>query len=164
MTIAQSMLPEFDQEMAGTRRTLARVPWEKSDWKPHAKSMALGHLAGHVAEVVTWASYTFESTELDFATFDYRPPRHASTDELLATFDRYVAAARAALAGADDAAAMAPWTLRQGDQVFFTLPRIGVVRSMVMNHMIHHRAQLGVYLRLLDLPVPGLYGPSADEQ
>ena len=164
MTILQSLLPEFDHEMAGTRRTLERVPWEKADWRPHSKSYPLGHLATHLAEVASWGSFTLESDELDFATFDYKPPQHRSTAELVATFDGYVAASRAALARHDDATAMAPWTMRQGDQIFFTLPRVAVLRSFVLSHTIHHRAQLGVYLRLLDLPVPALYGPSADEQ
>jgi len=164
MTILQSLLPEFDQEMAGTRKTLARVPWEKADWKPHEKSMTLGHLAGHLAEVASWGSFTLETDELDFATFDYEPPRHGSTADLLAAFDGYVAASRAALERCDDATAMSPWTMRQGEQVFFTLPKIAVLRTFVLSHSVHHRAQLGVYLRLLDLPVPALYGPSADEQ
>ncbi len=164
MTILQSLLPEFDHEMAGTRKTLARVPWEKAAWKPHEKSMTLGHLAGHLAEVASWGSFTLETDELDFATFDYQPPRHGSTDELLAAFDRYVAASRAALERTDDATAMSPWTMRQGEQVFFTLPKVAVLRSFVLSHNVHHRAQLGVYLRLLDVPVPALYGPSADEQ
>ena len=163
MTIARSLLPEFDHEMAGTRRVLERVPLERGEFKPHPKSKSLGELASHVAELASWGSFTFETEVLDFADFDYRTPRHASRAELLAVFDRNVAGSRAALEAADDATALAPWTLRNGEQVFFTMPRIAVMRSMVLNHIVHHRAQLTVYLRLLDVPVPGLYGPSADE-
>jgi len=164
MTMLASLLPEFDHEMAGTRKTLERVPWTKADWKPHQKSMTLGHLAGHLAEVASWGSFTLETDELDFATFDYKPPQHASTAELVATFDGYVARSRAALERFDDTTAMSPWTMRQGEQVFFTLPKVAVLRSFVLSHNVHHRAQLGVYLRLLDVPVPALYRPSADEQ
>lgn len=164
MSLLQSLLPEFDHEMAGTRKTLERVPWEKRDWRPHDKSYTLGQLATHLGEVVSWGSFTLATDELDFATFDYTPPEHASVAELLDAFDRACAESRAAIAAADDATAMAIWTLRQGEQVMFALPKIAVLRSFVMSHNVHHRAQLGVYLRLLDVPVPALYGPSADEQ
>lgn len=163
MTIARSLLSEFDREMAGTRRVLERVPLERGDFRPHPKSKSLAELAGHLAELVSWGAFTFQTEVLDFAEFEYREPRFATRAELLATFDQNAAGARAAVEAADDATALAPWTLRHGERVFFTRPRLAVVRDMVLSHMIHHRAQLTVYLRLLDVPVPGLYGPSADE-
>jgi len=164
MAVLQTLLPEFDHEMAGTRKSLERVPWEKRDWRPHDKSFTLGQLATHLGEVVSWGSFTLETDELDFATFDYKPPEHASVEDLLAAFDKACAASREAIATADDATAMATWTMRQGEQVIFAMPKIAVIRSFVLNHNVHHRAQLGVYLRLLDVPVPSLYGPTADEQ
>ena len=126
MTILQTLLPEFDHEMSGTRKTLARVPWDEREWRPHPKSYTLGHLAGHLAEIASWGSFTLETDELDFATFEYKPPQHASVEALLATFDGYVAKSRAALERADDATARSPWTMRQGEQIFFTLPKVAV--------------------------------------
>ena len=167
MSIAQSLLPEFDHEMATTRKVLERVPDAKSDWKPHAKSFSMGTLAQHTAELVGWGTMTMHTTELDMAPKDgepYKTPAFASTAALLATFDTHVAEARAALAGASDADYMVGWTLKSGGQAFFTIPRIGCIRTWVLNHVIHHRAQLSVYLRLNDIPVPSMYGPSADEQ
>jgi len=163
MTIARRLLPEFEHEMAGTRKVLERAPLERGAFKPHPKSKSLVDLASHIAELASWGSFIFATEVLDYAEFDYRTPRHATRQELLEVFDRNVAGSRAALEAAEDDAARAPWTMRNGEQVFFTLPRIAVVRSLVINHIIHHRAQLTVYLRLLDVPVPGLYGPSADE-
>ena len=163
MPLMQSLLPELDHEAASTRRILERVPMERADWRPHPKSFSLGELANHLTTLISWAPYTMSSTELDFSTSSFEPPVRTTTEALLADFDAYVAAARAALDAADDEAALTAWTLRSGEQVHFTMPRIAVVRSMVMNHLIHHRAQLGVYLRLLDVPVPGMYGPSADD-
>jgi uncharacterized damage-inducible protein DinB len=162
MSISDSLLPELDQEMSNTRRALERVPMDKADWKPHQKSMALGRLAIHLAELPGWASTTVTTDELDFST-GYNPATVANTEELLALFDKNVSAARAALAGAGDEIWHKPWTLRNGDHVIFTLPKIAVHRSFVMNHVIHHRGQLTVYLRLNDVPVPSIYGPSADE-
>jgi len=163
MSIAQSLLPEFDHEFATLRKTLERVPDGRWAYTPHAKSMDLGRLSGHLAELAGWVNSTVELDELDFAKMDYKPFIPTSTAELVAKLDATVAKARAAIAGASDAALMQPWSLRQGDKVFFTLPKVAVLRSFVMNHMIHHRAQLGVYLRLNDIPVPSTYGPSADE-
>lgn len=163
MSIAQSLLPEFDHEFATLRKTLERVPDGRWAYTPHAKSMDLGRLSGHLAELAGWVNSTIEHAELDFAKMDYKPFIPTSTAELVAKLDATVAKARAAIAGASDAALMQPWSLRQGDKVFFTMPKVAVLRSFVMNHMIHHRAQLGVYLRLNDIPVPSTYGPSADE-
>jgi uncharacterized damage-inducible protein DinB len=163
MSISQALLPEFDQEMAGTRKTLERVPEGKADWKPHAKSMTLGRLAGHLAELPAWVVETMLRDELEIGG-DFKPFISSSPAELLAMFDAKAAEARAAIASASDADLMKPWTLKVRGQTAFTLPKIAVLRTMVMNHIIHHRGQLTVYLRLNDVPVPALYGPSADER
>jgi uncharacterized damage-inducible protein DinB len=165
MTMAQRLLPEFDQEMGTTRRTLERVPNEKWEWHPHPKSSTMGWLAGHLANIPTWTNHGIELDKLDIAP-EGKPLRGspiASREKALETFDRNVAAARAAIAGASDAHLGAGWTLISNGHPIFTMPRAAVLRSFVMNHMIHHRAQLGVYLRLNDIPVPATYGPSADE-
>ncbi len=166
MKISETLLPEFDQEMANTRKTLERVPADKSDWKPHPKSMSLGALSAHIASMPGWTSLTMQSDSFDYAppgAPPYQTPTFASNKELLEAFDKGVDEARAALVAADDGKFLAPWTLLAGGKTILTMPRVGVVRSFVLNHTIHHRAQLGVYLRLNDLPVPALYGPSADE-
>jgi uncharacterized damage-inducible protein DinB len=163
MSISQSLLPEFDQEMAGTRRVLERVPADKFSWGPHEKSMNFGRLAVHLAELPSWTTMTLNTSELDFAATPYAPTQVEKTEDLLNIFDKSTSEARAALAAAGDEEFFKNWTLRNGDQTLFTLPKIAVLRSFVMNHIIHHRAQLTVYLRLNDIPVPGLYGPSADE-
>ncbi len=163
--ISQSLLPELDHEYAGTRRTLERVPFDKAAWQPHPKSFTLAKLASHLANLPHWMAMTIAADSVDLAGFDPATsnPLAGSSAELLATFDRNAAEARAALAGADDARLLAPWSLRSGTQVHFTMPRVAALRGFVMNHNVHHRAQLTVYLRLLDVPVPALYGPSADE-
>lgn len=160
--ISQALLPEFDQEMAGTRKTLERIPMDKYDWTPHSKSFNMGKLATHVAHLPGWASMTVATNELDLSQ-PFEQPQPKTTEELVALFDQSAAEARSAIAGVSDEDLMKPWTLRMGDKVIFTMPKIAVIRGMVMNHIIHHRAQLTVYLRLNDIPVPGLYGPSADE-
>ena len=161
--IAQSMLPEFDHEFATLRTALERVPEDRPDFQPHAKSMTLSRLAGHLAEIPSWVDATLLQDELDFGASEYTPYMMSSRAELLEKFDAEVAKARATLAATSDETMMSPWTMRSGDQVHLTLPKVAVLRSFVMNHMIHHRAQLGVYLRLNDVPVPQTYGPSADE-
>jgi len=166
MSIAQSLLPEFDQEMAGTRKVLERVPSEKWNWKPHEKSGTLGWLASHVSTIPGWYTMTLQTENLDYAPVDgpqYEPPKIENTQHLLATFDKESGEARSALNKASDADFNVNWTLLAGGKEIFTMPRIACLRGMVMNHMIHHRAQLTVYLRMLNVPVPGLYGPSADE-
>ena len=166
MAIRDSILLEFDHEMANTRKTLERVPEGKPAWKPHEKSMALARLAGHVAEIPGWVVQTLERDSLDIHPAGGSVGQvgvMTSRKQLLETFDENVAAARAALSKATDETLMKSWTLHSGGKAIFTLPRTAVLRSFVMNHLIHHRAQLGVYLRLNDLPVPALYGPSADE-
>jgi len=166
MTIGQSMLPEFDLEMKNTRTTLERVPDDKWGWKPHEKSGTVGWLASHIATLPTWLSVTIQTTELDYAPVNgpkWEPPKITNSKELLAEFDKGAAEARTALANVSDNDLMVGWTLLAGGQKIFTMPRIACIRGFVMNHLIHHRAQLGVYFRLLNIPVPALYGPSADE-
>lgn len=161
MSIAQSMLPEFDQEMATTRKLLERVPSDKVEWKPHPKSFALGHLAQLVAWMPGWVNQTLGSTELNLATgggYSFE-----KTEALLDVFDTNVRQAREALNSARDADLQVAWSLKQGDRVLFTAPRGPVVRTHI-NHLIHHRGQLTVYLRLLDVPLPSIYGPTADEK
>jgi uncharacterized damage-inducible protein DinB len=167
MTIAQSLLPEFEHETALTRTTLERVPEDRFGWSPHPKSFTLLALASHLATIPSYARFTFNSERLDVAPVGQpplRPPAFKTRSEMLEAFDRGVAEARAALAEASDEALLEPWTLLSGGKTIFTLPRMAVLRVMIVNHMIHHRAQLGVYLRLCDVPVPKIYGPSADEQ
>ena len=166
MAIAESFLLELDNEMAKTRKMLALVPDDKLDYTPHDKSMQMGRLAGHIAEMVAWAMTTVNTEELDIAPVDgpsFAPFVVESRDELLAAFDKNVGAAKAAVAGASDEALMVPWSLLAGGNNLFTMPRIAVLKNMVLNHIIHHRAQLGLYLRMNDVPIPGMYGPSADE-
>jgi len=162
MPIVDALLPEFDREMATTRKLLERVPEDRLSWKPHAKSMSLGELATHVANLPSWGEITINRSEIDLAAGG-RAALAASRNELLATFDRNVAAARAVLTGRSDAELMAPWSLKNGDRTFFTMPKAAVWRTFVMNHIVHHRGQLSVYLRLQDVPLPSMYGPSADE-
>jgi uncharacterized damage-inducible protein DinB len=156
------ILPEFDQEMANTRKLLERVPEDKMAWRPHEKSMALGRLASHVAELPGWATTTIKQDSLNL-TPDMKGFQAASRKELLETFDKNAAEARQAIAGASDAHLQKPWTLAVSGKTFFSMPRTAVLRGFVMNHLIHHRAQLGVYCRLNDVPIPGMYGPSADD-
>jgi uncharacterized damage-inducible protein DinB len=165
MSMNQAYLMEFEHEMAGTRTTLERVPFEKADWRPHPKSFTLASLATHVARVPGWAKETLTLDVLDFATMDMAEMSKVmgSREELLALFDKNVAAGRAAISGTSDAEFMKPWTMRNGEKVYMTMPKVAVLRSFVLSHTIHHRAQLGVYLRMLDVPVPALFGPSADE-
>jgi uncharacterized damage-inducible protein DinB len=166
MGISESLLPEFDHEMANTRKTLERIPHEKFDWKPHEKSTAMGGLATHLSNLPRWAVYAIDQDSLELAPEGKPlPPAELpkSEAELLAIFDTNSAEARAAIAGASDEALFKPWTLMSNGNEILTLPKIAVLRSFVMNHIIHHRAQLGVYLRLNDIPVPPIYGPSADE-
>ena len=166
MSISQALLPEFDHEMANTRKTLERVPEDKFGWKPHEKSMPMGNLAVHLATLPGWTVQTLQQESLDLAPPGGEPfklPEAKNTKEVVAMFDQNVADARAALAEATDEQLMKPWSLLMTGKTIFTLPRVAVLRGFVMNHSIHHRAQLGVYLRLNDVPVPSIYGPSADE-
>jgi len=166
MTIGQTLLAEFDEEMKNTRRVLERCPDEKWNWKPHEKSGTLGWLAGHVATMVGWLPMTIKTQELDYAPVDgpgFEPPKITNRKELLAEFDKNAAESRAALSTVSDAEMIKNWKLLAGGQEIFSMPRTACIRGMVLNHHIHHRAQLTVYFRLLGVAVPGLYGPSADE-
>ena len=161
MSFGQSLLPEFDLEMASTRRLLERVPGEKGSWKPHPKSFPLGHLAQLVATMPGWITKTVRDTKIDLSkSSGYSLEK---TDMLLALFDKHVNEARQALAASKDADYTVPWSLTHGDRVLFTSPR-GVVVRQHINHLVHHRGQLTVYLRLLDVPLPPIYGPTADER
>jgi uncharacterized damage-inducible protein DinB len=162
MTISEMLVPEFDQEMANTRKLLERVPEDKWDYKPHPKSMPLGRLAAHVAELPFWAKHTLSVESLDIKPGE-QPFTATSRIELLEVFDKNVADAREALAKASDADMTKAWTLSFAGKPIFSMPRSAVLRGSVMNHLIHHRAQLGVYLRLNEIAIPGMYGPSADE-
>jgi uncharacterized damage-inducible protein DinB len=163
MSIAQSLLPEFDYEMVNTRKTLERVPDDKLEYKPDPKSMPLGRLAGHIAEMVNWGAVTLQTESLNLDGGDFKPFSPTSREQLLAEFDKNVTAARSELEKASDSQMMQNWSLILGGKPMLSMPRAGVIRTMVMNHIIHHRAQLGVYFRLNGISVPALYGPSADE-
>lgn len=165
MDMHQAFLQELEMEMLNTRKTLERVP-EKMDWTPHPKSMTMGRLAQHLAEIPDWVAKTIELDELDLAPVGApsNNPQPAKTPkEALDLFDRNLAAARTSLSGTSDAHLMKPWSLLMGGKTLMTLPRTVVLRNFVLNHNVHHRAQMGVYLRLNDIPVPSVYGPSADE-
>lgn len=167
MAIAEAMVGELDYEMAMTRKTLARVPADKHDWKPHEKSFSLGDLADHLAQIPRWGASVLQTEELDLEGVDAKemmPQKADSAEQRLEIFDREVRGLRDNLAHTADADMMVPWTLRMGDKEIFSLPRVATMRSMIFNHMIHHRGQLTVYLRLLEVPLPAIYGPSADEE
>jgi uncharacterized damage-inducible protein DinB len=165
MRLSETLLPELDQEMATTRRLLERVPDDRADWKPHDKSMSLGRLATHVAELPGFVAMIFGGSEFDLASRSsgYTPKVLNSHQEILDEFDTNVRNARAAVESADNEALMQPWTFRRGEHVIFTLPRMAALRAIFFSHIIHHRGQLSVYLRLNDVPVPSIYGPTADE-
>ena len=160
MTFGQSLLAEFDQEMATTRRLLERVPSGKGTWKPHEKSFPLAHLAQLISGIPGWLTNIVTETELDLTKGGKYTIE--STDTLLAAFDRNVRDARAAIEGVADAAIDQSWSLKMGPKTLFTAPRREVVRQTI-SHIVHHRGQLTVYLRLLDVPIPSIYGPTADE-
>ncbi len=162
MPINEAFIAELEMESKATNKILERIPIEKPDWKPHAKSTPIGRLSTHVAELPGWTTMTLTTSELDFTKMDYKPSSAKTTSELLEIFEKNSAKAKDSLKNAKDADFAEPWTLRNGEQVFFTLPKIQVIR-MSFNHLYHHRAQLTVYLRLLDVPLPGIYGPTADE-
>lgn len=162
MPLNQALLPEFDLEMSNTRKSLERVPEDKLGWKPHNKSMTMGGLATHLATINHWTEAIIGQDSFDVG--DAPPqPQVTSRKEILDAFDQNTASARKAIAGAGDETLMKSWSLLAKGNTIFTMPRISVLRNFIMNHTIHHRAQLGVYLRLNDIPVPSIYGPSADE-
>jgi uncharacterized damage-inducible protein DinB len=164
MTLVEALLPEFDREMGLTRRLLERVPEAHFDWKPHARSMTLGRLIEHLAQLPEWAALTLtqNGTEMGSSTPDHVPPTTRSA--VLTLFDLNVSKARSALHGRTDAELMAPWTLTSQGKEVFTMPKATVLRTFVLNHLVHHRGQLSVYLRLQDVALPSIYGPSGDEQ
>jgi uncharacterized damage-inducible protein DinB len=167
MPLSDTLLPEFDHEMATTRTVLERVPEAHAAWKPHAKSTSLGDLAMHLASIPGWTVPTLTRTELDMAPPGgppYTPPVFTSLTATLALFTANVAVARAAIAATPDDAYGVPWSLKVGDHLIFTQPRGAVLRSFVLSHIIHHRGQLTVYLRMKDVPLPSVYGPTADER
>jgi uncharacterized damage-inducible protein DinB len=165
MSIAESLLPEFDRETGLTRQLLERVPNEKASWKPHPKSFSLGDLSLHIANLLTWAVSTMKQTEFDInppGGPGFAPLKFESVGSTLKALDENVRTTRAVIAGATDGELMVMWTFKNGGKTVFSMPRIAVLRSFVMNHMIHHRGQLTVYLRELDVPLPQIYGPTAD--
>ncbi len=167
MNLSQSLLPEFDREMANTRRVLERIPEDKLAWKAHEKSNTMGWVGMHLAEIPGWVAVVLQQDSMDVdppGGQPYRTPTASTRHEILDRFDGNVAAARAAIAAAWDEQFVQPWSLLKGGETIFTLPRVAVLRSFVLNHTIHHRAHLCVYLRLNEVPVPALYGPSGDEQ
>jgi uncharacterized damage-inducible protein DinB len=164
MRIAEAILPEFDREMATTRKMLERFPEDKVEWRPHETSMTMGRLAGHVAELAGWTLPTLTQDKLELDPNNYAPVVIRSRAEALRQFDDTVKTARAAIAGANDETFMKPWTFVAGGKTVFTMPKIAVYRSFVMNHMVHHRGQLAAFYRIAGVPVPSLYGPSKDEQ
>ena len=162
MSLGAALLPEFDQEMGKTRTTLERAPRENFGWRPHEKSFSFMELANHLARLPGWGTGTLRTESMDLDEFV--PPPPADTPEgVLAIFDRNVAEFRGALESASDEELLKPWTLLKGGRELLTMPRLAVLRGLILNHILHHRGQLTVYLRLNDLPVPALYGPSADE-
>jgi uncharacterized damage-inducible protein DinB len=165
--MSAALLPEFDQEMATTRRVLERVPDGNLGWKPHEKSMSLGRLASHIAELPAWVDTIIHQEEFDMAARRdggaYKPQDLGSSREIVELFDSLIRKVRATLEAVEDQTLMQPWSLKNGDHTIFTLPRVAVLRTMVYSHIIHHRGQLSVYLRLNDVPLPSIYGPTADE-
>ena len=168
MTLKDSLLAEFSHEMATTRRVLERVPEDKLSWKPHEKSWSMVNLATHIANLPVWSVMTIQQDALDLnppGETGFTPPSAAkSSQELLAFFDKNVADAQKAIEATNDAELLKPWTLLNAGQSVFTMPKIAVLGSFVVKHIVHHRGQLTVYLRLNDAPVPSVYGPSADEE
>jgi uncharacterized damage-inducible protein DinB len=162
LSIIPLLLKEMDQEAATTRKMLQRVPADKWDWKPHEKSMAMRNLTVHIAELPSWAAMTLNTSELNFEGMDYTPTPVNSTEELLAIFEKNFAEGKAALEKATEADLLPNWTLRTGEKIHSVSTKYDVIR-MSFCQIVHHRAQLGVYLRLLNIPIPGSYGPSADE-
>lgn len=162
MSILEMLLKEFEQEAITTRKILERVPNDKYDWKPHEKSMNIRSLATHIAELPTWITMALNSSGLDFATAPYSPPEINSTADLLDVFEKSLVSGRTSLSQAKEEDLLPSWTLRNGDKILSVMTKGEVIRHS-LSQTIHHRAQLGVYLRLLNIPLPGSYGPSADE-
>jgi uncharacterized damage-inducible protein DinB len=167
MSIIQTLLPEFDHEMANTRRLLEIIPEADAGWRPHPKSYSLGELGAHIALLPLWGNFVLRQPELDLglpANTSIAQAPFTTVAALLDQFDRHVREARAALTSTPDAAMGVTWTLKNRGAAVFSAPRAGVLRSFILSHMIHHRGQLSVYLRLRDVPLPSLYGPTADSR
>ena len=164
MPVNTAMLAELKHESVNTRKMIERLPTDKLEWRPHEKSMTIGRLATHIAEIPVWLERTINAKEFDFATANFSRTSKESTEAILALFDQKLADNIKLLEAASDEDLNATWTLRNGDHVYFQVPRKVNIRNFVFNHTYHHRGQLSVYLRLLDVPVPGMYGPSADER
>jgi uncharacterized damage-inducible protein DinB len=164
MNIVTALTNEYTHECASTRKLLAAVPFDNPNWKPHEKSMSISELAFHIADMPNWVSATIERDELDFAKEPYNPKAATNTEELLKIHDDATAAALKSIGGATNEKFFENWTMRNGDQVYFTMPKIACLRSFAFNHIYHHRGQLTVYLRLLNIPIPGMYGPTADDK
>ncbi|MCB0729000.1 MAG: hypothetical protein KDD00_16155 [Ignavibacteriae bacterium] len=163
MPLNEALIAELQQEAAATRKMLERVPEKSNSWKPHEKSMDLGRLSQHISEIPMWVPETVDKDELDFAKEEYTPKGGSTNEELLKNFDLNLANAIECLKNASDEKLMGNWTMRNGEKVYFTMPKIAVLRGFVMSHLIHHRGQLSVYMRMLDIPLPSVYGPTADE-
>lgn len=163
MRLNEPLIEELKKEAAATRKLLERVPVDNSDWKPHPKSMTLGRLAMHVAEIMGWVSMTMLTEELDMTQLNGKMGVATDMEILLAKHDEHTDQALAVLENSTDEDFMKTWTMRSGEVVYYTLPRYAAVRQFAFSHLIHHRAQLGMYLRLLDVAIPGMYGPTADE-
>ena len=161
--IAASLIPELRHEAVSTRKLLERLPVAKRDWAPHPKSFTMGKLATHIAQLAGWTGVTCTTDELDLNQ-PYPAPEWTTNAELVAVFDMYHGQAIQALGATNDANMMKPWTLKHGEQLLFTMPKIQVIRGFCLNHFVHHRGQLSVYLRLNDVQLPNMYGPTADEQ
>ena len=164
MSLNEPLVSELQHEAQSTRKMLERVPEDKHSGKPHEKSMALGDLASHLAELPLLIVSIIDNNELDISKDDYRIKMAANNKELLQKFDENLSKVIESLKNASDENLLGNWKLRSGEQIFFEMPRIACIRGMVLNHIVHHRGQLSVYLRLLDVPLPGIYGPTADEQ
>ena len=165
MAIKDALLPEFDQEMKTTRKILERVPDSEFDWKPHEKSMSMGRLAAHIVELLPFSHAILDADSYDVTQGGSGEKKeHRKVADLLSDFDAAVAATREKIASKDDAAMMKTWNFMRGGQTMIAQPRAVMLRSYLMSHLIHHRGQLSVYLRLKNVPVPGAYGPSADEK
>lgn len=161
--IANGILGEISHEVETTKHCIERLPAELFDWKPHEKSMTLGRLAGHVVEMFNWITTTCTTAQLDFAAGDYKPSQATSAAELVAELDKLYAEAVEALKNTSDDQMHEPWSLKNGDVTYFTMSKVATLRTFCLNHIWHHRGQLTVYMRLNDIPVPSIYGPSADE-
>ena len=163
MKLSEPLLMELQHEAANTKKYFEIIPVEHLTWKPHPKSMDLGTLAGHIAELPGWLHYTINAEELDFAKLNYTAPVIANLESLLKLYQDNLDLGSNSLGNASNETLMEKWKLRNGEHIFFELPKIIVIRNMVLNHIVHHRGQLSVYLRTLNVKIPGLYGPSADE-